>query len=565
MKQRNDSRPAHSRATWWILGFALAALLFQATLLEPGAPWITDNGNRYLVMRNLIDHGTAAMENPAAALDPENRFFPDGLFHFQHHRGEILSVYSDIFPRLSAPFYRGFGEAGLFFWPIAGTLLTLMLTLMLWRPARLPGDRQLLLAAALLFGTPLLFYSGVFWEMTLSLVLPLAALLLGRAGRYLPAGIVLGCGLWLREECYFIAAAAGAVLAFDIRKNPRPLLGFAAGFLLAALPVWTVQFLQFGHPLGLHGSLYYSHNASGEAPSWWKRFTGCLDGYWIYLLRFEPAGAGRWYLTLPAAALAAAGAFRGGRRWKVWLLGCALAMWGWFLVEFFRTSPADVTEGLAVGFLCASPLLAGAMVSWRELATLRNPQIRFAMRFALIYLLLVPPLLTRSDIGVIWGARHFLILYPMLLLPGWIALRRMGRFWFPAFLLAAFLLQAAGERQLIHGNLRALQYTTALRRSTPETVISDVFFLPELAPQTFFEKKWLFVKSDEDLDAALDRLREAGIREFTLVLSPVFSRLSLDARQRLVREAPPVSPVLTIPAGAENDRMAVLITVCRLQ
>ena len=76
MKQRNDSRPAHSRATWWILGFALAALLFQATLLEPGAPWITDNGNRYLVMRNLIDHGTAAMENPAAALERT------AVFHF---------------------------------------------------------------------------------------------------------------------------------------------------------------------------------------------------------------------------------------------------------------------------------------------------------------------------------------------------------------------------------------------------------------------------------------------------------------------------------------------------
>ncbi len=563
--RRQDGQPVRDRALWWILGAALAALLFQAALLEPGAPWITDNGNRYLVMRNILEHGSAAMGNPAAALDPENRFFPDGIFHFQRYGGEIHSVYVSAFAWISAPFCRWLGDAGTLFWPITGTLLALWFSLLLWRPARLSANRRLLLAAALLCGTPLLFYSGVFWEMTLSLAFPLAALLLGRSGLWVPAGVVLGCGLWLREECYFIAAAAGGVLVFDFRKNPRRLIGFAAGFVLAALPVWAVQLGQFGHPLGLHGSLYYSHNAAGTALSRAERIAGWFEGYWIYLLKFEPSGAGRWYFVLPAAALAAAGVFRGGRRWKRWLLGGALAMWGWFLWEFFHTPASDVTEGLTVGFLTASPLLAGVMLYWRELASARNPEVRFAVRFALVYLVLVPPLLTRSDIGVIWGARHFLILYPILLLPGWMVLRRMGKFWFPAVLLAAVLLQAAGERQLIHGNLRSLEYTAALRRSGPEVVVSDVFFLPELAPQLFFEKKWLFVKSDAELDAVLTRLREAGVGEFTLVLSPVFSRLSLEARQRLVRQAPLSSPVLTVPANAENDRMTILIAECRLQ
>ena len=48
-----------------------------------GGYWITDGGNKAMVMENFLLHHSISMQNPAAALDPADRFFPDAVFHFQ--------------------------------------------------------------------------------------------------------------------------------------------------------------------------------------------------------------------------------------------------------------------------------------------------------------------------------------------------------------------------------------------------------------------------------------------------------------------------------------------------
>ena len=63
-----------------------------------GALWITDDGNKWMVVENLIRHHSPEIVNPAAGLDPENQFFPDAVFHFQRFRGAIRSIFPEFFP-----------------------------------------------------------------------------------------------------------------------------------------------------------------------------------------------------------------------------------------------------------------------------------------------------------------------------------------------------------------------------------------------------------------------------------------------------------------------------------
>ena len=101
-----------SRATvLWCVAIVLLAAL-PALLLPAGAGWITDNGNKYIIMRSLAEHGSTAIAAPAAELDPEGKFFPDGGFHFRRFDGTMRSIYPEYFPALSLPFYRLFGERG---------------------------------------------------------------------------------------------------------------------------------------------------------------------------------------------------------------------------------------------------------------------------------------------------------------------------------------------------------------------------------------------------------------------------------------------------------------------
>ena len=186
----------------WPLAVTIAAVgfltLWPVFAARPGGLWITDDGNKWMVMENLLRHGTFSIVNPAAALDPENQLFPDAVFHFQHFRGGIRSIFPEFFPLISAPFYRLAGWGGLLILPVLGTWLALALTARLARNWRL---RAAWLVLAAFLCTPLWFYSGTFWEMTLGVPFVLGALLLAGHERWLSAGAVLAAGLLTLAAC----------------------------------------------------------------------------------------------------------------------------------------------------------------------------------------------------------------------------------------------------------------------------------------------------------------------------------------------------------------------------
>lgn len=557
-----------------VLGGAFLLLLIQAALLPPLPVWITDNGNKFMVLENLVRQGAPAMENPAAELDPENRFFPDGNFHFRVEGGGIRSIYPEFFSALALPGYRMFGEAGLWILPVGGTLAVLALFLALIGRLRLSPRLEAVLAGLLLCGTPLLFYSGTFWEMTAATAFPLAALLAARKRQLFLAGLLLGAGLWLREEFYLIALASGIAALVVYPKEWKRCIPFGVGFLALALPLWIYNFAVYGHILGLHGALYYTHNVEG-APTARERIFGVFEGFRLYLWEFRSGNPdAAWHYPvalLPMVLLPVAGFLRGAERLKAAVAWAAVAAWA-FLLWLYWTNPAPLfASGLTVGLVTSSPLLAGFFLNWRTLLGARPRPLRMVTLAALLYCLALPLVLTRSDIGLIWGARHYLPIVPVLFALSFVGFVRLG---WPrrrpaltgAVIVAALTLQAMGVRLLFTAAEDAARTQATVAALEPDVVVSDVFFLPEMTPRLFFDKQWLYLRRDDRVGELLETLRRRGVKRFTLILSasPQFRQLSDAGLARLLNAAPLVAEPFRLRNSGKGF-LDLMIGECRLQ
>ena len=470
---------------------------------------------------------------------------------------------------LTIPFCRLFGARGVAVLPILGTLAVLGCFLALLPGGRFPARAAPMLGAVLLFATPFAFYSLTFWEMTCGCAFLCGAVLAAARRRYLLCGVLIGAGLWLREELYFAGAALAAALWFTAGKERRRAAAMLAlGALPFAAALWLTQWVQSGHILGLHGALYYTHNTDGDAPSLAKQLAGALAGY-----RFYGFGhiAPRILLIAPALLIAGGALPRCRAMFRAKtgvLIGAGLSFL--LLTLAVLRLPAGAA-GLSVGLIPSLPVAAGFWLNWRPLSGRGNPQTRLLACFVLFYTLLLPPFLTRSDIGVIWGPRHFLFTVPFLLLLSAEGVRRMGARRSRAVqtgivltLAAAFGLEFHGLQMLHAVSGESAEITAAIRETPGETVVSDVFFLPEQTPELFFERKWLFVKSSSQIPELLAVLRAGKVREFTLVLSPTRRRIDDAHLQMLLTAAPPTRPVRELP-GRKSGFLALLIAECRLQ
>jgi len=516
---------------------AFLLLLGLAFFLPPGAVWITDNGNKYIQMRNFDAGGGGLIRHPCPEL------FPTAGFHFFRREGGAVSFYPGYLSAATAPFYRLFGERGVLFWPILATLVLLFLA----------GHFLHLPPPGLLLATPLVFYSLLLWEMTPSVCLVLAGFILGLRGGFFGCGVLWGLSLFMREEAYFCAAAFGAALL--VCGKWRELLRFSGGFLLPALPLWFLQALLHGHIFGLHGKFYYLNNNAGF--SLLTQVRAAAFNLFHHLFRFDGWGRSPWSLAAWSALLPlAAGAAPGFRRWVkfkyaavILYLACTV-----FLTAglWFQAVPVYTAAG-AVGFFSTTPLAAGFLVNWRAfLGTGRSRVWTWALIF---YILGVPLLMTASDVGLVWGARHFLVILPLLLYLSFIGFRRLGNPGVPlpawgrlrkllslAALGAGLFLQCYGLYALNRVAEDSAAVEAALLRAPGKTVVTDVFYLPEQTPRLFFGKTVVQVLSANDLELLRKFLAGRGEKEFTLVLSPRFRRLPDPVLRELITAFPLTAP-----------------------
>ena len=519
-------------------GAAFFLLLAFAFFLPPGAVWITDNGNKYIQMRNFAAGGGGLIRHPCPEL------FPTAGFHFFRREGGAVSFYPGYLSAATAPFYRLFGERGVLFWPLLATLSLLFLA----------GHFLRLPPLGVLLATPLVFYSLLLWEMTPSVCLVLAGAIFCLRENFFTCGVLWGLSLFMREEAYFCAAAFGAALL--VCGKWRELLRFSGGFLLPAVPLWMLQAALYGHIFGLHGKFYYlNNNASFSLLTQVRAATfNCFH----HLFRFDGWGRGAWGSLAAWSALLplAAGVAPGFRKWVrfkyaavIFYLVCTL-----FLTAglWFQAVPVYTAAG-AVGLFSTTPLAAGFLINWR--AFLKAKRFRVWTWAVIFYILGVPLLMTASDVGLVWGARHFLVILPLLCYLSFTGFRRLGDpgVSLPAGLRlckllpmaavgAGIFLQCYGLYALNRVAKDSAAAEAALLRAPGKTVVTDVFYLPEQTPRLFFGKTVVQVLSLKDLEVLKKFLASRGEKEFTLVLSPRFRRLPDPVLRELMAAFPLTAP-----------------------
>ena len=532
-------------------------LLALISLAFPRLPqWITDNGNKYIVMRNFCAYGTTAIKHPA----PE--FFPDGNFHFVRHRGEIRSFYPEYYPVLASYPFRIFGERGVMLLSMLGSAAAagvLALALKKSFPA----------AGLLVFATPLLFFSFLLWEMSLSICFAAAAWLLLLDRKNFFAGALLGASLLLREEAYFLVFAFAAALFSD--RDVKSAVKTGAGFLSVALWIWGYQYFAFGHIFGLHGGTYYLNNLPDAANPLLRQLQMIPWNYWHHLLRFAPFPSPwlNWCCLAPILGAVAAGALT-DRKWddlKRKVAIAALAGWGALVLAAIATCRDDNIAFRAAGItglIATNPLFLTFYLNWRRMWSHRSRAIRLRARSALIYILLVPPLLTVNDIGLIYGARHFMAIMPILLFLSW---RGPGRRAAPRLIPAilSLLLQGASLFMLIAVSAEAAEMQSVVRSAyNADVIVTDAFFLPEQTPQLFFDATMLKL-DDGNVNKLIAYLRQQRIPEFTLVLSNRYRNISDAGVMKLLEAAPPVAEPTRFNRKPGSGFMDLYILRCRLK
>ena len=151
------------------------------------------------------------------------------------------------------------------------------------------------------------------------------------------------------------------------------------------------------------------------------------------------------------------------------------------------------------------------------------------------YTVLVPPLLTRNDVGLFWGARHFLFVMPFAVYLAAKALKTIPyrKVLFGILAALSVFWQLCGFNALVQVADESDRFTSVMLESSSRIIASDVFFLPEQAPRLFFERDFCEVVSVQQLEALVSGMREKGIRECVFVTSEKYSRLQPETRQKL--------------------------------
>lgn len=544
---------------------ALTIILLTALshLLPPFTVWITDNGNKYIVMRNYAETGEAAIRHPA----PE--FFPTGGFHFVRHRNGYRSFYSEYYPRFAAWWWRIFGERGPGWLSILGTAVAAGLLAMVLR------RKHPLLPLLLIVATPMFFFSFLLWEMTWSVCAAFAAWLLLERKHPAAAGVLLGASLLLREEAYCFALALLAATAW--RKDFRTAGKFAFGLALAAIPIWIWQYREFGHILGLHGGTYYTNNRVPAEFSFLRELYGVLWNYYHHLLRFDAFGS-EWLnklCLLPVCAAVAVGGFTARRFDRLRAIIGAAAAAGWLLLVWGflarDTGHEAFSAALLTGAIGTNPLFLPFYLNWRRAWLSRSRTIRGAAVTVCVYLLIVPPLLTRSDIGLIYGARHFLCIMPLML---FLSAHFARRKFFPERWrivpltsgVLAIVLQCGAFTALVNVSRESAELEKLMNALPEKTVVTDVFFLPEQTPHLFFTKTILQIDGRNTAKLA-EYLKADRTDGFILILSadPRFRRISNAGLANFLDAAVPVQAPFRFRRTPGSGFMDLHIVRCRLK
>ncbi len=541
----------------------VAAVYMLALLMQPsGTFWITDCGNKFILVQNMDRTGSINIDYPAADIDPEGQFFPKADFHFQRIGDKFQSFYPPYYPWFGLQAWRIAGIIGL------GLLSMLSMLVVIWLSTAIADrmgieDRWRMTVPVLAFCTPFFFYSQVFWEHGFSMIFSSLAFILlltcvdceknsedSQKGRgYLlmaVAGILMGVSCIFREESYLFFGATGLAMLL-MRVPVRRLAAYGMAWAVTLVPVWLWQYSIYGNIMGVHAVGYRSLSKYSVAETLFDKVMLKISNFYVFLLEFGATAPppSKWFIiaAVPAAILILLGIYTSNKR-KVFRVSrsvltivCALLSLGMVLLLLRNDAPV-INTLFTKGVIAGSPFLLLIFCYGREVWG-HNLRLKFALITSAIFAVVTCLVLNQGVLGVIWGARHFLVLFPVLVPLAVLAFNRFVKdesgkliklnvIGAAGLLLASFLIQGHAVRTLYVKKFASRRVINTLAATKPQVIVSDVHWLTEDCAPLFFQKKFMQVKNDKELIDLITLLKRKNVKKFTLVLSsePQFRCLS---------------------------------------
>jgi hypothetical protein len=551
----------------WLL--VLFLYVFAFLILPADVFWSPDEGGKYLMMKSIRWDGRLTYTAPyfAANSDPSYYFYPgsfpnNDVYPQLFEDKSIQFAWPIGFALVSGAFNTILGSKGIYLLPLVSGWLS---TFIVWRlfksfDFRLPPWGVLLIG----LGTPLWFYSLVFWEHTFVTLLALAALYIILAARRVSAVMVLcsfgmlAGALYLRRE--MAAFVLAVIVAFLITKLIQIRFSAVASqhkaFAIGSGIVLSLCFLSFvwiftnkidAATLFLNvrqmRELKYMGQLLGEQLGNEITLIGMLKGYLAnipYLLINFPEAESPllpeiWgWIGMIAIVLCFIAAWI--RNWKVeiaLLLPGLLALLVIAVVVLLDTKSYRSLHGV---FLLAPYLGLSFYVipyAWRQ----KQLRLIFLSLVAALYGILgvLAILLIRASpirgilVGLEWGPRYLLPFYPLGAMMTLVAIqiyqssnrpkfiRRLVQVIVVGMMVIGIQFQVRGVLMLWESKNALMRLQTSLSEMVPAPIVTDIWWLPASLAVYYTEHEIYSITQLEDVSDWLQQMEYSSGFEFVVV------------------------------------------------
>ncbi len=497
---------------------AALVLVLLILTLPSGTFYTTDAGANFLLARRVAEQGPGlTVDLPGSHVSGEllDLSFtalrgyagspPPHMFLTGSEDGWMLT-YPPLFPHVSALGLKLLGLPGLLLLPALAGLLAALLAAKLETTDRREASVCFLVC---LFGTPMLFYSVVFWGHTLGVVCLVGAVTALVRDRPVLAGALASAAVLIRTET---AAAAGLLPVAWALAGPRnsnwlrTLAAYAAGAALVAVPMMAFNMSQHEGPLGTHAKAgVFLKSAGGDSVAEGMLRKGLTNSYHFLAKNQRMKSPADGVLAAVIACSAVAAITGPGAVQSLFLaLSCLGGVAG---IMFALAVPGQYASGL----LLVMPAAALAPLALKTAFDEADPHWRWIGLFLLLDFAAVAAIAPPG--GWQWGPRYLLPIVPFLAILACKALKTVRRT-AVTLLVCSLVMQFVSIRDL-RGQLQA-QERLVEGLATQQPIMTDVWFLAWQLLPSVVDRAMLYTPGKSGLEKALRVLQRRGIDDLLL-------------------------------------------------
>lgn len=566
------------------LGFVLIVYAFVLGGMPQPVFWSPDEGIKYIMLRTFTwDSGLKyAIPYSGASMDAEFKFYPsvdpfphkDDMYPFPLSDGSVYFPWPIWFPLFARIPFLFFGTSGIYVIPLlAGWLICVVAWRITFHFKPVLAPWAVLLVG---LGTPIFFYTQVFWEHTAVALLGIVAVwVLATSQPRDVAPLVLVSPLLIvsiilrLEMIAFVLTIIGAWAITAAVAHFSPLTQTASPQETAnAIPQRRLRWLAYLIPIGLDffllsnlSSAITSRHQSdvvtyaqvvadnvANSPSSPERLIRYVTNLPNVVLNYAgadgPVIESIWlWIGLIAFALCISSAFVASARGQASLLIPSLLV---LLLLSLVTLVSSQNYRSLHGILLLAPYAAmGVYVlphAWRR----REFQLLFFTLATLLYLAAGVAMILATRVnwtgtlttGLEWGPRYLLLLYPLMAILALLAVQIYRESNRPVYLKRAVvgivaLMMLVGVQYQVRGlwmlysNKQTIAgWQTALETRALEPVVTDLWWLPAAVP-TYFISHEMYVVHPADAAEWLALAAAHHVTTFTYAtLTPIDTRFA---------------------------------------